>query len=382
MGKVYDEKVAVLRKTADHEETGRMPIISVANTWAVAYAGHKTAECLESSEKQIEIFGKILKDMYFDGTFGFGLGRPLKLYEPLGFGSYFISGDGISMQSVADTAIFRNIEEVRRFILDPMKFLKEIGTARRYPALMQDSPDDLSALKKSFQLFLGGLTESAEKEKALRDVYETPDVISGGIAGVPFDQYLRYRGLRESLIDLRRHPQEVQEACEVIASMQMFTPAKENYEDFPWILSNSIGITFLNPVQFEKFVVPTYSKVLDRFISRGARIFVGMEKVWGREKYQFLNSFPAHSIIASVEGDDPVQVQKDIGDKVALCYPFPNDLIRNGTPDEVVKEAEMIVHKMGTRGMYMFLERALLCPGDAKAENYRALSEFCRDYHS
>ncbi len=377
MGELYDRKVRTLINVAEHKDNYRMPIMSMAQTWAIAYAHKTTAECMESLDKEIEIYGKSVKDMYFDAIFIFGMNRPIKVYKALGYAPYFISNDGVTLQCDAETAIVKD-DELDRFIKDPSAFFREVAVARRYPEIMKDSPADINALKAAFKEFMAFGGAGAKKDKALKKYYDTPAATGGLPTSPPLDQYICYRGLTAGLGDMRRRPQAVLDACE--AMLPLFMPTEKKYGDFPWIMNPIVGANYLNPQQFEKFMAPTYKKLCDAYIERGAKIFVAMEGRWGKEKYSFYNDFPENSFVNFIEDDDPFEVQKLIGGKVAISYPFPINILKNGTPDQVREEARRVTDKIGTTGVFMAANRCFLSPNDIKAENYAALSEFCRDY--
>ena len=378
MNKQYDEKVKLLMDVANHVPTKRMPMISMAQTWAISYAGKTMDDCMVSLEKEIEIYGKHLLDMPFDGVFIFGVNRPLKAYKKLGFAPYFVSPDGITLQSSDKTAIIMD-DELDRFIADPNKFLREVAIARRYPELMKDSPVDVEALKDALKEVMAFATAGAKRDKALKKTYKTPALTGGIPTSPPFDQYLCYRGFRTALTDLRRRPEKVKEACE--AMIPLFAATEKKYPEFPWVMSPVVGATYLNPKQFEEIFWPSYKKVLDSYIERGAKVFVALEGKWGKEKYAFFNEFPKNSIIAFVEDDDPFEAKEIIGDKCAINYPFPVSLLKNGTKEEVIDHAKSVIDRIGTTGVYFNTDKALISPNDIKPENYRALAEFCQEYY-
>lgn len=377
MNNLFMEKTQLFTNLANHVENKHMPVVSMAQTWAISYAGRTLAECLESLDTEIEIYGKHLLDMNFDGVFIFGVNRPLNAYKDLGFAPYFISPDGVTLQASDSTAIVKE-DELDRFIADPSKFLREVAIARRYPELMKDSPTDINALKSALQGVIAFSTANETRFKALKETYKTPALCGGIPTSPPFDQYLCYRGFREALIDVRRNPNKVKEACE--AMLPFFMATEEKYPEFPWVMSPVVGATYLSPKQFEDVFWPTYKKVLDSYIDRGAKVLVFMESKWEKEKYAFLNDFKKDSIIAFAEDDEPFEVKKIIGDNCAVGYPFPIELLKNGTKEKVIDHAKSIIDKIGTKGVFLSTDKALMSPGDINPDNYKALCDFCHEY--
>ena|GEM_PF-4113684 len=378
MGNVYEEKRTLMSNAANHVDTHQMPIASMAQTWAIAYANSTLDECLTSLDKEIEVYGKHLLDMDFDSVFIFGVNRPLNAYKHLGFAPYFASPDGVTLQAADNTAILQD-DEIERFTRDPSAFFREVAIARRYPALQQDSPKDLEAMKAAAKDLMAWLQAGKKRDKALKKVYQTPALASGIPTSPPFDQYLCYRGFQKAIVDLRRRPEQVKEACEAL--VPFFTATEKSYPDFPWVMNPVVGATYLNPKQFEEIFWPTYKKVLDSYIEKGGKILVALEGKWGKEKYRFFNDFPANSIICFLEDDDPFEAKEIIGDRCAISYPFPVALLKHGSKEEVIEHAKQAIDKIGTTGVFFATDKCLMSPGDVNPENYRALAEFCHEYH-
>lgn len=377
MNRQFDEKCKVWNNLANHVPNDHMPIVSMAQTWAIGYAGKTIEDCLKGLNQEIEIYGKHLLDMPFDGVFIFGLNRPLNAYKHLGFSPYFASPDGVTIQASDNTAIIMD-DELERFIADPNKFFREVAIARRYPELMKDYPADVTALKAALKDIMAFATAGSKRDKALKKTYQTPAICSGLPTSPPFDQYLCYRGFKTALMDIRRRPEMVKEACE--AMVPLFAATDKKYPNFPWVMNPVVGATYLNPKQFENIFWPSYKKVLDSYIDRGGKVLVAMEGRWGKEKYSFLNELPKNSIIAFVEDDDPFEVKEIIGEKCAVSYPFPVNLLKYGTKEEVLNHAKSVIDRMGTTGVYLSTDKCLMSPGDINADNYRALAEFCQEY--
>lgn len=377
MSELFEKKKQILKNVTEHVDNGRMPIISYAQTWAIAYAGGTAAECLKDCEREIELYGKHLKDMYFDGVFLFGLNRPLSIYQGLGFEPYFISSDGITLQCSAETKMIAN-DELDQFIASPKRYLIETGIARRYPNLR--SGDAAALLANSLAAFMEFGERGNSRAEALKTVYETPYATDPyNLISSALDVYNLYRGFRDAYMDIRRRPKQVLDACEAINQHLLF-PKASSYERTPWISSPIMAGHYLGPKLFKTFMWPSYKKLLCAYTERGAAIAICMEGKWGKESYELLNELPKGCLIAFVENDDFDEVQRTIGDKVSLGYPFPMALLKTGTPKQIKDTAKRIIDRIGTTGTFMALDKALLTKSDAKPENYAALSEVCHTY--
>lgn len=378
MTRLYDEKVQTMKNVANHIDNGRVPLVDMAQTWSIAYGGGTLQQCVDDIDEEIRVYGKHLEDMYFDALFVFGLNRPLSVYKGLGFSSIF-SADGVSIQyhTGKEAQVIRD-DEISRFIADPVKFLKEVAIARRYPALMAEYPKDLEAMKNSLSALVGTKIRNEAKMKALIEKYETPPCHSlDTMLGSTLDTYMTYRGLKETFADMRRNPNLVKEACEAI--MPFFFPIDETFNSFPWIGCPIAIVNYLSPKQFEEFVWPTVKPLFEMYISKGAKLGIATEGKWG-QCLDYLQDMPKNSLALYIEEDDYFEIQKKMGDKVALAHPFSTHLVKTGTKKQVEDKAKEIINKIGGCGTFLALDRGPLVGSDINAENYAALGQICLNY--
>ena len=144
---MYDKRVERFVKTVNHEEPDRVPVLSLVETMAIAYAGATIEDCLKSHQNEFEIYGKLFKDVYFDGTLGFGLNRAMKVYSALGVNAYFVSEDGTTLQHGEISPM--SDDEYDDFIKDPIKFAENVLFKRKYPNLNLPYPQNKEAIKNA-----------------------------------------------------------------------------------------------------------------------------------------------------------------------------------------------------------------------------------------
>jgi len=77
--KKYDDNLALIKRAANHEKTERIPTLSMAQTWAISYAGETAASTFTSVEKEFDVYSKHLHDIPFDGICLFGMNRPIPM---------------------------------------------------------------------------------------------------------------------------------------------------------------------------------------------------------------------------------------------------------------------------------------------------------------
>lgn len=378
METLYQQKVQILKNVAAHVDNGRMPILDFSQSWPIAYAGRTMQECIDDGDEEIKIYGKHLEDIYFDGCLNFGMNRPMKCYQGMGYAPFFPSPDGVTLQTDDSSKILMD-DEIDRFIEDPTKFLREVAIARRYPSLQKEYPEDRKALASSIMGLVDFIGRSAKRQKALEEVYQTPMILNSTSIQPPLDIYLLYRGFVKGMGDLYRRPKQVQAAAEAI--MPWYMPPAPKMPDFPWVFSTFLTPDYLNPRQYEKFLWPTYKKLAEAYSAAGCPLLVPYEGRWDK-KCELFAELPKGTFVVYLQCSEEqfFEAQAKIGDKVALIYPFPLEMLKNGTKEEVVKHAKEVIDRAGTTGVIMGTSHVLNSPKDVNHENLKALSDVCLNY--
>lgn len=370
---LFDKRIELLRAAAKHEKVDHVPILTMGQTWAISYAGTTAEEALSSPQREYEVYAKHLHDMPFDGALFFGMNRPLRVYDSLGFSPAFISSDGVTLQS-RDLSVLAE-KDIDAFIQDPMMCLKS-AVYRRYPALQGDVDTAVSALAKAVQELQKFGAKNAGVNAYLRENVGVPFVIGGPVQPA-LEKYIFLRGFNDGFKDLRRRPEKVLEALE--AAYTLVDPALGSGSDYPWRMSPVTTPTYLNRKNFEKFFWPTAKRGYEKVINNGETVFMFMEGNW-EHVYDHLLEFPKGSIIAFIENGDFIKAKKDIGDKVALVGGMPVQLMREGTVQQNIDHVRNIIDTCGMEGIMFAPTLGLLSPGDVNPENMRAICEFVQTY--
>ena len=374
--KQYDEKVERIMTCANLGKPDRMPVITMAQTWSMAYAGTNAADTFTSVEREFEVYAKFLLDSDFDGTLQFGNIRPIPLYESLGYSPFFFSKDGVTIQH-QDNSIL-STEEIEEYIANPIKYLRNKALYRRFPALQQDFPEDLKALGNALQEMFKHRQKIESIDNYLREKVGTPKV-TGDLFEPALDRYICYRSFAEGMKDLRKRPELVLEALE--ATYPLLAPPPTPIKQFPFAFSPIVTATYLSRKNFEKFFWPTAKRLFETLISLGAKVCIAMEGTWSHV-YDFLLEFPKGSIVAFVEQDDMIETKKIIGDKVCIIGGMDDQLISNGTRQQCIDYTKSVIDGCGTEGVMIIHGKCLLSPGQINVDNYRAVADFVHEYTS
>lgn len=369
----YNEKIDLFKKAMNHEKVDHVPVLSFAQTWAIAYAGETCETTFTSEEKEFEVYAKHLQDMEFDGTLLFGMNRPLPMYDELGYSAFFFSKDKVTIQH-KDNSVIAD-DEIDEYIQNPLKFLRNKVMYRRYPALRQDAPGDIAALGQALQNMLAFAAKNEKIPAYLEEHVGVPQ-ITGNLVEPALDRYICYRGFQNGMADLRRRPQQVLDALEATYPIVAVNGPQP---EFPFAFYPVVTVTYLARKMFEKFFWPTYKRTADEIINNGGKIVTCMEGKWAHV-YDHMLEFPKGTIMACVESDDFIQTKKDIGDKVALVGGMPVQLLRDGTVQENIDHVRNIIDTCGMEGIILCPTTGLLSPDDVNPENMRAVCEFVQTY--
>lgn len=378
--KLYDERVKRLVTTANHQEPDRVPILSTIETWAISYANSTIEECLESHEKEFEVFAKPFGDIYFDGTLGFTINRAMKLYSKLGSNAYFVSQDGTTLQHQEIAPM--QADEYDEFIEDPLKFTCNTIFKRKYPELSKPYPQNKQALKAA-ALELADFGLKMQKGAAyLKEKHGVP-VTAGNYVIAPLDILFDYfRGFVGTITDLRRNPDKVKAATEKLADfcIGLATQGASKMEPFPWVFTPLHMPNYLGPKHFGEFYWPPYKKLLLALHERGAKVYAFLEGNW-EQYYEFLQELPKSFLIGAFEKDDIFKAKKILGDRITIAGGMSLNMLRFGTKQECIEHAKKVVDMCAPGGGFIFgTNLVLLSKGDVNVENYKAVNEFVHNY--
>ncbi|NLN98627.1 MAG: hypothetical protein GX127_09675 [Eubacteriaceae bacterium] len=377
---LYRERVKRIVTTAVHKEPDHVPVLHVAETWNLDYAGVKAVDVQGNMELEFESFCKPYEKIYCDGVLISCLTREIDIYNSLGGGAYFYSRDGVTIQH--KEYVFMMEDEYPKFIEDPMGFSLEEIFPRKFPELNKPYPENLEALKNSlasYTRFLNRLVKSGQYNK---EKHGMPAIVSG-TGQAPFDIIMDFfRGFKGIMTDMRRRPTELAEACDALVPIMMATiqQGKTSLEPYPLVFFPLHAPTYLSTKQFEELYWPSFRKVLYKTAELGGKAIIALEGDWSH-LYDFVNDFPKDFAIAMIEADDIFKVKDIIGKTVALSGGIDLSMLRTATKQECLDRVKKVVDYCAPGGGFIFsTDKGLIAPGDVNIENYAAVTEFVHTY--
>ncbi len=302
---------------------------------------------------------------------------------------------------------YMKADEYDMFLNDPSGFMIRYYLPRIYGALMPLSKlpplDDLlmglEVMTPFFTSpeFVGMAKRLAEAGKKAAEFYQIvgnaqdefaglgyPPFASfapGGVGGAPFDAITSFlRGMKGSMLDIYRQPDNLIKACEVILERRIAKsiPADKTHRDYPQKIAMPLwrgDPTFMSDEQFKKFYWPGLKKSLQTHVDLGYVPVPFFESKFG-DRLEYMLELPRGKILASTDAEDAVRAKEILGDHTALLVRCPNSarVWPLGKLESFLKD---IIDRCGKGGGLIL---AIMIPNNVKMRDVQAMLASVREY--
>ncbi len=377
--KLYEQRLNRINAAAEGKEPDIVPVFVLMGEWAVGHAGKKIKEVFEKGiDEEIKIFEKVFDDIYFDGVTRANLSRDLKMYDSLGGSHLFYSRDEVTMQH--KEYVFMKEDEYPLLIKNPMEYLVNIDCGRKFPSLNKPYPENYIALKEALDSSLAQNKKNGMIAQHFKNKYGMPTLQQGPPWIMPLDVILDYlRGFTGTMMDLRRRPQEVIKATEVLTDVVIektsFGKTKLDFAYMPMHIP-----TYLSAKQFERFYWPSFNKIICKINEMGGKALMFIEGNW-EHLYEFLNQLPNNKNVAILDMEDVFKAKKEIGKNVAVAGGINLSMLKNIPIQENLDYCKKLIDECAPGGGFMASNnRILISPDDANGEKLNAVTEFIHTY--
>ncbi len=200
-------------------------------------------------------------------------------------------------------------------------------------------------------------------------------------AGSPFDVLSDYvRGMRGSMTDLYRHPDEIHEFCERLTPSMIeggvaVAKASGNPRVFMALHRGADG--FMSVRQFGEFYWPYLKRVIIGLIEGGCVPCVFFEGNYD-QRVEFLLELPKGKALAHFDSTDMFRAREILGDHMCFRGNVPASILQTGTPDDVKAYVKELIDKVGKNGGLMVSARSSI--DEVKPENLHAMIDFSKEY--
>lgn len=383
---LYKEREQNLLDATSFREPRKVPVGMEFTYWPFSYAGVTYKQVAHDPQLTAEKYLQFLDDISIDFVWGAaGLSNPYKAYQALGSESFYLADDDTTVAHAQAKDVYMEDDEYDKFIEDPYHFMWETLLRRKLPAFQKSKEEAYAALKQSMAEFktfqrANDLIAEGLKKRAIYTLVNIPLVIDVPLKRI-FDTV---RGMKNTLIDLRRRPDQLKKACDKMFEADL--AALPKVEDIAKIPGLKVGLTgyhvecFLSPQQFDEYYMSYFLKAALPYMEAGVKFFLKGEGRFIHTVDRFRQT-PKGSMIIMLEDDDPFEVHKIVGNWCTIATGIKSSLLKYGTKQECIDYAKKCYDTFAPGGGFVFLQdRPLLSAQDAKVENVLAVYEFINEY--
>lgn len=231
------------------------------------------------------------------------------------------------------------------------------------------------------QKYLGNALEEAQYHaehagNAIKKFEEAGIVIltEGAFAPAPYEVLCAARSIPKFMRDLRRIPDKVQAAMDVIMEEGIKDLREQIQAIKPFSIfaggARSAG-DFISREAFERFVWPYFKEAVEVIVEEGSIAYLHLDLCWDRFLDYFLELPKGKCIFSPDSTTDIFKAKEVLQDRMCFAGDVSPTLLALGTPDEVYEYSMRLINEIGPKG---FIMAAGCCiPANAKPENVKAM---------
>ena len=204
--------------------------------------------------------------------------------------------------------------------------------------------------------------------------------LSSGLMLAPFDAISDHmRGMRGSMIDMYRNPDQLLQSVELIyqKALKTIPSAVPGGVNTLFIPLHRGADGFMSVRQFEKFYWPTLKGLIQAIVDKGNRLVVIFEGDY-TSKLEYLLDLPKGKIFAHIDNTDILKVKKILNHHMCISGNVPNSLLAAGTPEEVKNRCRQMIDVCAQDGGFIMSSRGPV--DDARPENLKAMIDVTIEY--
>ena len=251
----------------------------------------------------------------------------------------------------------------------------------------------IKSYKRTLYKMIGGLIGMGSYIKKMK---KRGNPVSGeSVFGqAPFDMVSdNLRGMRGTMMDMYRHPEELKELCDRLVQPCLYamehSPLKIGSDDPDTVPLSFIPLHrgadgFMSNEQFEEFYWPSLSKLMDGLIKKN---IIPMPFFEGRynDRLEYLAEFAKQHRAKAVywfHDTDIIKVKEMMGDYVTIKGNVPASLLVGGPPSAVEEYVRKSIEGCMEGGGYLVDGGVSGIPNEAKHENVKAMTDAVHKYGS
>ena len=274
-----------------------------------------------------------------------------------------------------------DFDEYPEFISDPFAFIVEKMHPRVF-GILRDDPK-YGYIRMQLAAGVTAAQSAGMRPKLIEQFQRSSSAVPVGTANAPFDYIADYiRSFSDIVIDMRRKPQWVLDACEGALALQteeLKKIKKPAGSIIPTINTALHMAPYLKPKDFEKFWWPGFKTLAETMLGLGLHPVVFAEQNWDPH-FEAFNDIKGHLHI-SFESTDPQLAADKLGKQHHMSHFYPSGLFRSASAEECIDEAKRLLDILAPGGRYIFApNRPLIRKGDGDVRKVAEVAEFVREY--
>ena len=372
----YVDTVQLFHDTIAFKPTKRVPHLSNFFTWKI----HDSQYTFKEALYDFKIMEKIVCDFHerynFDAYADLGTRNPMKLYESMGGGSFYIFDEKMDSIQVVDRPIMEG-DEYLKFAADPEAFNKELFQRKFPQATAAEMYKGISELI-SFGQFAGKMNTEFIKK------YSRPALFAMNAAILMPAEFFSStaRGIKNYSVDMRRHSDEILEAEN--AYFETYTrpayTAAVNSDTSIYAIdcyTALLAYSMMSVKQFEKLYWPHLRSYIDYTVDADKMFYAFCESTMMRFK-DFFAELPKGHVVLHPEEDTVYELREALPN-VCVAGGMPAYSLGYGTPRECVDIAKELIDTLG-EGFIFSQTKMMSFKNDCTRENLAAVCNFVRNY--
>jgi len=251
----------------------------------------------------------------------------------------------------------------------------------------------LKNLKKSLRGMLGLFLGMRNYNKSMKKLGNPVAGMGAGIGMAPFDMISdSLRGMRGTMIDMYRNPEELKKACDMLANYQIKTLDSGGLFSFGGTDEDTVSLSFMplhrgadgfmSNEQFEEFYWPGLTKTMEGMIKRDIIPMPFFEGRYG-DRLEFLAEFAKKhkgKLVYWFHDTDMIKVKEMMGDYVCIRGNVPASLLIVGPPKAVEEYVKKSIEGCMEGGGYLVDGGVSGIPNEARHENVQAMTDAVHKY--
>jgi hypothetical protein len=406
--RAYQERVRLMADAIEMKKVpARVAVCPSAGHFPLDYAGVSWREAMYDYDRLVFAWEKFYDDFHPDSYVGPATIVPGKAMETVGFNLYRWAGHGLTdhqeYQFVEQEYV--KAEEYQDLIDDPTGFFLTMYFPRVFdnlralekmpllppvhemlmvpPALVPFAGKDVQA---AMQALASAGEESVRWLAALGRVGVRIQgrgfpAGGGGISKAPFDVIGdSLRGTKGVLLDMRRHPDELLEACDRIVPFMVkcgvaSCRATGHLVVFMPLHKGADG--FMSDEQFRTFYWPSLRKVIIGLVDAGLVPQLFAEGGYN-QRLEVISDLPKGTTVWWFDRTDMARAKQTVGRVACLTGNVPLDLLCAGTTDDVQRYCKDLIDTAGKDGGFILATGAGI--QGSKPANVKAMIDFSKEY--